>query len=64
MNKKTFYFNTGVEPYKHDPPVKIHKGMILRGTLCIPFDCEDVPDGSEFLFASDYQVFRNNDANE
>lgn len=51
---KTFYFNTGVRPYIHNPPVKIGKGQCVRGgTMQIPFDCENVPDNAQFLFASD-----------
>ena len=50
---KTFYFNTGVEPYKHNPPVPVMPGNVVRGTICIPFDCEDVPENSTFLFACD-----------
>lgn len=51
--KKTFYFNTGVRPERHNPPVKLSKGQVLRGTIQIPFECENVPDGAEFKFAAD-----------
>ncbi len=50
---KTFYFDTGVKPYAHNPPVKLGKRQILRGTIQIPFDCEDVPEGARFLHGSD-----------
>lgn len=54
MNRKTFYFNTGVRPYIHNPPVKLSKGQVLKGgTVQIPFTCEDVPDNAEFKFACD-----------
>lgn len=51
---KTFYFNTGVQPYKHTPPVKLGPGQIMRGgTMQIPFDCENVPENAVFMFACD-----------
>ena len=50
---KTFYFDTGVKPYNHTPPVPIMPGNVVRGTLQIPFDCEDVPDKAVFLYACD-----------
>jgi hypothetical protein len=51
---KTFYFNTGVQPYKHNPPVKLSPGHVMRGgTMQIPFDCDDVPDNAIFKFACD-----------
>lgn len=51
---RTFYFNTGVRPYDHSPPVKAMPGNVIRGgTLQIPFDCADVPEGSVFEYASD-----------
>jgi len=46
---KTFYFNTGVRPYEHNPPVKLGKGEVLKGgVIQVPFDCEDVPDRCGF----------------
>lgn len=43
---KTFYFNTGVTCR---PPFQ---GEVLRGgTIQIPFDCDNVPEGAVFLFA-------------
>lgn len=51
---KTFYFNTGVQPYKHNPPVPLCEGHVMRGgTMQIPFDCEDVPANATFVYASD-----------
>ena len=51
---KTFYFDTGVQPYKHNPPVKLSKGQFMRGgTMQIPFDCENVPENATFLYACD-----------
>lgn len=51
---RTFYFNTGVRPYNHNPPIKISKGEVLRGgTKQIPFDCNDVPENAVFMFACD-----------
>lgn len=53
MKTKTFYFDTGVKPYNHTPPVPIMPGNVVRGTLQIPFDCENVPDKAVFLYACD-----------
>ena len=47
---KTFYFNTGVKPENR---THLAKGAVWRGTMQFPFDCEDVPDGAVFQFASD-----------
>lgn len=56
---KTFHFNTGVQPHKHNPSVKIHKGQIFRGgTIQITFDCDNVPDKAEFKFACDNPELR------
>lgn len=52
--KKTFYFNTGVCPYSHNPPVKLYGRQIIRGeTIKIPFICENVPENAIFKFACD-----------
>jgi len=54
---KTFYFNTGVTPQNGTPdnPIPLMEGQIWRGgTKQIPFQCEDVPDGAVFKFASPY----------
>jgi len=60
--KTTFYFNTGVRPYEHTPPVPIMKWMVLRGgVIQIPFECEDVPDGAIFKFASSNLDFHKQD---
>lgn len=51
-----FYFNTGVVPHKvPNFPYEYHKkqGDEIRGTLLIPFYCEDVPAGAVFKFACD-----------
>lgn len=49
---ETFYFNTGVNPYLYPPIAKF--GQVNRGgTVQIPFDCENVPENSTFLFACD-----------
>ena len=59
INEKTrrFYFNTGVKPanisnflYEYHRKV----GNVIRGTLCIPFDADDVPDGAEYVCCADY----------
>lgn len=51
---KTFYFNTGVRPetvlnfpYEHHRKV----GNVIRGTLLIPFECDNVPDDATFMYA-------------
>jgi hypothetical protein len=51
--QKTFYFDTGVRPYNFNPPVKPYGRQIIRGTIQIPFICEDVPDNAFFKFACD-----------
>jgi hypothetical protein len=52
MEKKTFYFNTGVNPYNFNPPIQPSKGQVVRGgTIQIPFVCE-VPEGAVFKFAA------------
>jgi hypothetical protein len=52
MNMKTFYFDTGVVPYGHIPPIVLSEGEVWRGgTKQIPFQCEDVPDDAIFQFA-------------
>lgn len=51
---KTFYFNTGVKPSNVvNFPYDYHQrvGNKIMGTLVIPFDCEDVPEGAKFAFA-------------
>lgn len=52
--KKTYYFNTGVRPETiQNFPYEYHrkKGNVIRGTLQIPFECEDVPDKAIFRYA-------------
>lgn len=47
-----FYFNTGVRPERVSAfPYEYHreKGHVIRGTLLIPFDADDVPERSEFV---------------
>lgn len=52
--RRTFYFNTGVRPWEHSPPVKVMPGNVVRGgTLQIPFECDDVPENAIFQFACD-----------
>lgn len=58
---KTFYFDTGVRPYDHTPPVKVKQGQVLRGTIQIPFDCEGVPEGYTFCFACDNKDVPNSE---
>lgn len=48
-----FYFDTGVRPDDFNPPLTPGKGQVIRGTIQIPFDCDDVPKGAAFRFASD-----------
>ena len=59
---QTFYFNTGVKPgippnerhRKGAKPVPLCDGQVWRnGVKQIPFDCENVPEGSTFKFACD-----------
>jgi hypothetical protein len=51
MNK--FYFNTGVVPHGHNPPIPLCKGQVwLGGTKQIPFDA-DAPEDAELLFLCD-----------
>lgn len=49
---KTFYLKTSI---KIGEPHDIRKVVNDEedGTISVPLDCEDVPDGSIFLFASD-----------
>ena len=54
IKMKTFYFNTGVKPFNHLPAVPVMPGNVIRaGTIQIPFDCEEVPDGAVFLYGCD-----------
>lgn len=46
---RTFYFNTGARPGIG----QLTDGQVWRnGTKQIPFDCDDVPEGSTVLFLS------------
>ena len=59
LNEKTrrFYFNTGVKPENiSNFPYEYHRsvGNVIRGTLCIPFDADDVPDNAEFVCCTDH----------
>lgn len=49
---KKFYFSTGVDSKTTDHHILggIDSG---NGVICIPFECEDVPEGATFLFACD-----------
>jgi len=51
MQRKTFYFNTGVKPESGSPLFgrQVWKG----GTKQIPFTCDNVPDDATFWFACD-----------
>lgn len=56
INEKTrrFYFNTGVRPenvFNPPFPYEYHRkmGHVIRGTLLIPFDADDVPERAEFV---------------
>lgn len=56
INERTsrFYFDTGVRPERvFDPPFPYEyhrqKGHVIRGTLLIPFDADDVPERAEFV---------------
>lgn len=60
---KTFYFDTGVKPYNFSPPVKLVEGQILKGTVQIPFDCDNVPANAKFEFACDSPTPINNHGN-
>lgn len=54
-NRRKFYFDTGVRPWIHTSPVPVMPGNVVRGgTLQIPFECDDVPDGAIFVFACDH----------
>lgn len=47
-----FYFNTGVRPENvTNFPYEYHRkiGNVIRGTLCIAFDCNDVPENASFM---------------
>lgn len=47
---KTFYFDTGVKP---GFGAVVMPGYIVRGTIQIPFDCENVPKNAIFKYACD-----------
>lgn len=55
MKTKTYYFDTGVRPELHAKPVPVMPGQVRRGTIQIPFDCDDVPEKAVFRFTSDYR---------
>lgn len=56
----TFYFNTGVRVFVMEhgdmgkPKYYAPTDKIINGVRHIPFDCEDVPEGYKFDFASPY----------
>ena len=51
---KKYWFNTGVKPYGHNPPIKLGEHQEWRnGTMQIAFYCEGVPEGAIFNSASD-----------
>ena len=48
--RKTYYFNTGVRRGMNTPyGIQVWKD----GTIQIPFECENVPEGASFKFACD-----------
>ena len=53
MSKNTtYYFNTGV---RHESGATLYGKQVWRGgVLQIPFTCEDVPNGAQFVMASDH----------
>lgn len=56
MATKRFYFNTGVRPENViNFPYEYHRkvGNTINGTLLIPFDCENIPEGATFKFGAD-----------
>lgn len=57
---QTFYFNTGVKP---DMNTYRHKDIrISNGTIEIPINCENVPDGAKLEFlCDDPNLFINQD---
>jgi hypothetical protein len=59
---KRFYFNTGVRPENvSNFPYEYHRkiGNAIHGTLCIPFDCNDVPENAKFEFACDTPTLKD-----
>ena len=51
----TFYFNTGVNPYKvSNFPYEYHRknNHVINGTLLIPFDC-DAPKNAQLMYLCD-----------
>jgi len=51
--RRTFYFDTGVRPENCDGILS--RGQVWReGVKKIPFDCDDVPEGSLFMFGTPY----------
>ena len=48
---RTFYFDTGVTPHGHTPPIKLSPGQVWRnGTVQHPFSCYGVPENAVFQF--------------
>lgn len=59
---KTFYFDTGVK-FTTNP--FLFRGQVFRnGTKQIPFDCENVPEGSTLLFLSIHDDLREAELEE
>lgn len=58
---KTFHFNTGVKIWVN-PHIKggIDSG---NGTVVIPFDCDNVPENSTFMYACDNPNLENDNNN-
>ena len=50
---RTMYFDTGVTPHGHKPPITLYKDQVWRnGTKQIPFDV-DAPENATLMFACD-----------
>lgn len=60
---KTYYANTGVEPFSFDPPAGLAfmDGYIDsgNGVYVIPFECEEVPSNYKYEFSCDILDYPN-----
>ena len=57
----TFYFNTGVKPENvSNFPYEYHKKVenVIKGTLCIPFDCDAPVDATLMFMCGDKNLPR------
>jgi len=57
---RTFVFNTGVKVLYGTPLIKGHL-ISSNGVKVIPFDCDDVPLGSTFMFCADDVTLAGNE---